>query len=253
MELDWTTVLLEILNFLVLVWLLKRFLYKPILSAIAQRKARIEQNMADAQRVRAEAEALREQYDNRLVAWERERQTAHARLLDEIGAERGRLLAEVQASLQKEREKAAAVEQRRLTELARSVEVQALAQGTRFATQFLSRVAGPELEGRIIDLVVLDLPGLSGDDREALQAALSSPEVPVKVTSAYPIQTGRRDVLTRALTQLANRPVTCEFEEHAQLVAGLRLSAGAWMLRASVEDELKFFAESAQNTHANYA
>ncbi|WP_054775053.1 hypothetical protein [Methylogaea oryzae] len=42
MELDWSTIALEIVNFLILVWLLKRLLYKPVQDIIAQRRAAIE-------------------------------------------------------------------------------------------------------------------------------------------------------------------------------------------------------------------
>ena len=50
MQLDWSTFILEILNFLILVWILKRFLYKPILTMIAERKAAIEQTLATSER-----------------------------------------------------------------------------------------------------------------------------------------------------------------------------------------------------------
>jgi F-type H+-transporting ATPase subunit b len=253
MELDWTTFSLEILNFLVLVWLLKRFLYQPVLAAIAQRKAGIEQTLADAQHIRAEAEALRTQYDSRLAAWELERQTARGHLLDEISADRGRLMAEVQASLQKEREKAAAVEQRRLSDLTRRAEEQALAQSTRFAARLLSRLAGPDLEARIVDMVLADLPRLGDDERQVLRSACAAPDMPVRVSSAYPLQEGQRQALARTLQQLADRVVTCDFAEDGALVAGLRLSVGGWMLRANVQDELKFFTDSAHNAHGNNA
>jgi len=39
MLIDWFTVVAQVINFLILVWLMKRFLYKPILNAIAAREA----------------------------------------------------------------------------------------------------------------------------------------------------------------------------------------------------------------------
>ena len=48
MELNWSTFVLEILNFLVLVWILKRFLYKPVLAVIARRREGIEKSLAEA-------------------------------------------------------------------------------------------------------------------------------------------------------------------------------------------------------------
>ncbi len=58
MEIDWFTVIAQVINFLILVWLLKRFLYKPVLAAIANREARIMAQINDA--ATKEAEALKE-------------------------------------------------------------------------------------------------------------------------------------------------------------------------------------------------
>ena len=58
MELSWPTFFLEIINFLVLVWILKRFLYKPVLEAVAHRKAVIDKTLADANAKEAGAQAL---------------------------------------------------------------------------------------------------------------------------------------------------------------------------------------------------
>src|SRR5574338_1303003 len=105
MELDWTTFILEIINFLILLWLLKRLLYKPVLNMIARRKAEIEKRVADSQALRQEAESLRAQYERRIIEWEQERTAARSRLLEEISTERARLTAALRASLDQERDK----------------------------------------------------------------------------------------------------------------------------------------------------
>jgi F-type H+-transporting ATPase subunit b len=56
MLIDWFTVGAQVLNFLILVWLMKRFLYKPILNAIDAREKRIAKELADADATRAEAQ-----------------------------------------------------------------------------------------------------------------------------------------------------------------------------------------------------
>ena len=48
MLIDWFTVGAQVLNFLILIWLLKRFLYKPILHAIDEREERIATELANA-------------------------------------------------------------------------------------------------------------------------------------------------------------------------------------------------------------
>ena len=73
MELDWSTFILEIINFLVLVWLLKRFFYKPVLNVINRRREQIQKKISDAEGVRHEAESLKSDYENRLAGWEDEK------------------------------------------------------------------------------------------------------------------------------------------------------------------------------------
>ncbi len=57
MSIDWITVVAQLLNFLVLVWLLKRFLYRPILDGIDAREVEISTRMAEATEARKKAEA----------------------------------------------------------------------------------------------------------------------------------------------------------------------------------------------------
>jgi F-type H+-transporting ATPase subunit b len=70
----------------------------------------------------------------------------------------------------------------------------------------------------------------------------------MKVTSAYPLDKAQREVISKACRTLAGQDVSCEFLEDRDLIAGLRISVGSWVLRANVQDELRFFTES--RTHA---
>ncbi|HKM26211.1 MAG TPA: F0F1 ATP synthase subunit B, partial [Thiopseudomonas sp.] len=62
MSIDWVTVLAQIANFLLLLWLLKRFLYRPILDGIDAREAAIAKRMSDAEQAKKEAKAAENQY-----------------------------------------------------------------------------------------------------------------------------------------------------------------------------------------------
>lgn len=117
MDLNWTTFFLEIINFLVLVWILKRFLYKPVLEAISQRKVVIDRTLADAKAKEARAQALGEQYQNRLSDWENEKEKLRAVVVDEIRTQRAQMTAALENSLKEGREKARVLEDRRLKEL----------------------------------------------------------------------------------------------------------------------------------------
>ncbi len=248
MELDWTTFALEVLNFLVLVWILTRFLYRPVTNAIAERKAGIEKTLADAQAVAAEAQSLKGQYEGRMGDWEHEKAQARIQLRDEIDAERARLMTGLQAALEQERAKARALERQRSTELRRTLEADAWREGARFVARLLVRLASPELEERIRALVLEDLPHVTDKELHALQAAAATADAKIAVTSAYPLGEAQRNGLSRILRRLTERPVPVEFREDTELMAGLRIAIGPWVLRSNLRDELAFFTEARHAT-----
>jgi F-type H+-transporting ATPase subunit b len=65
MLIDWFTVVAQIVNFVILLWLMKRFLYQPILSAIDARESRIAAELSEAATKLAEAEAKREVFQRK--------------------------------------------------------------------------------------------------------------------------------------------------------------------------------------------
>ena len=73
MLIDWFTVGAQALNFLILVWLLKRFLYKPMLHAIDAREKRIAAELADAAAKKAEAQKERDEFQRKNEEFDQQR------------------------------------------------------------------------------------------------------------------------------------------------------------------------------------
>jgi F-type H+-transporting ATPase subunit b len=243
-ELSWPTFFLQIINFLVLVWILKRFLYKPVLEAVARRKAVIDKTMADAKAEEARARALVEQYQNRLADWEKEKENLHAGVAEEITAQRAKMMAALEHSLNQEREKARVLQERRLNELKNQAEEEGIANGVKFTGRLLASAACPELEARLVDLTLADLPRLPEEQIKALRSVGRQTEARVQVTSAFPLSAAQRSAIARRFREITEDNVAVEFNEDSRLLAGLRISVGPWVLRANVEDELEFFAQA---------
>jgi F-type H+-transporting ATPase subunit b len=165
-------------------------------------------------------------------------------LHEEVDGERTRLLQDLRNELVREREKAAAVDQRRMKDFMQQAETTAIVQGGTFASRLLSRLAQPELERRIVDMVMQDLPHLPDSQMRNIRSDPATAGLLIKITSAYPLDKVQREALCQACRALIGRQVTCEFLEDRNLIAGVRISVGSWVLRANVEDELSFFAES---------
>lgn len=242
MAFDWTTFILEIINFLILVWVLKRFLYHPVLDVIAMRRAGVEKTLADARRIEIEAGELKQQNEHRLAQWENEREAAQARLREELAAEREHLMAALETSIAEERERRRVLDERRQHDFRRGVEEQGIAQGAAFAARLLGRAATPELEARLYTLLLEDLRGLRAEDKRAVADAAAAPGLKLKVQSAFALDADRRAELARALADAAGKTLPVEYRENPELLAGFQVSIGPWILHANLRDELKFFS-----------
>lgn len=247
MQFDWTTFALEGLNFLVLMWILTRFLYRPVLAVMDARRKAVAGQLEEARQVRAKAEAARSQYEARLADWQTERTQARQALEGELAGLRAARLEALKGDLAAEREKTrqrdAAAAATREQALARTAQEQAWRQ----VSQLLHRLACAALTARIAALVEEDLAGWDEARKSALRDAASAlgAAQPIAVTSAHTLDESARAHVARALQQVLGRAPQLQWELDSALVAGLRIAAGACLLQASLADELAFFAEQA--------
>jgi len=246
-ELNWSTFVLEIINFVILVWILKHFFYKPVLNIIERRRVGIEQTLNEAKDLHTTAEALRDQYENRLRDWEHERQQARDALQTEIDEERAQLMQELRNSLDQEREKAHVGEQRRFQILMEKAEETALTHGAQFASRLFESVAGPELEARLLDLLTDELSRLSPERLKQLRTSWWETFDEINITSAFPLKDDQRQQLEQTLRDLTKQTLAFHYEQDGELLAGLSIWIGAWVLGANLRDELKSFAELAHD------
>jgi len=244
MELNWSTFLLEILNFAVLVWILRHFLYRPVQETMARRKAKVDEVMASAEAIQAEAEGLKVRYEHRLEEWEGEKEASREALRHELKEERERALGRLRDELTRESEKQRVVEARQRDDRLRNDQAFCLQQGARFVSRLLSALASPELEARLLQQVCEQLESLPPQQMDILRQALQNRQEPVGVQSAYPLTPTQREQLVAKFTAISEGPPACSFSEDASLLAGVRIIAGPWVLHANLADELKGFAES---------
>ncbi|TXT33325.1 MAG: F-type H+-transporting ATPase subunit b [Comamonadaceae bacterium] len=152
MLIDWFTVGAQALNFLILVWLMKRFLYQPVLDAIDAREQRIAQALADAAQKQAQAQQERDAFQQKNADFDQQRDTQHSQLMDEISLERQRLLDEARQAantLQLKRQEALLSELQTLQhDIARHSREEVLA----MANKVLTDLADTTLEARMVEV-----------------------------------------------------------------------------------------------------
>src|SRR5580692_4762826 len=201
MLIDWFTVGAQLLNFLILVWLLKRFLYKPILDAIDAREKRIAAELADAAAKQAAADTEREKFQSKSKALDDERAAILGKAADEAKSERERLLAEARkdaGELRVQQQSAMRDDQVKLGH-----EMSRLAQGEVFAIarKALADLAAAGLEERMAEMFTRRLRGMDGKARESLAAALKTLSEPAVVRSAFEMGANERSTIQNALNE----------------------------------------------------
>jgi F-type H+-transporting ATPase subunit b len=248
MEFNLSTFILEIINFLILIWILQRLFYKPLLEVIAKRKQFIDQSLADAKMMQQQAEEQRSLYENRQALWEQEKQAAVAALNQQIDVERHAQMAQLNADLEQERKKLNVTLQRQQQELQQQAEKRALQNGARFAGLLLKQSAGSDLEARLFALLLDNLKTLPNACTLCLQMFGTKKSVPIKITSAYSLTAEQQGQLEQKLDALIDSQITVQYHQDAALIAGVRMDIGAWVLNANLQHELMGFAEMADES-----
>ena len=246
MNINWSTLILEVINFLVLIWILKRFLYRPVLAAVERRRKSIQDSLAEAMATRRAAEDLKERYEEKILEWDREKEARLSSLAGEIETERERLMEELRTRIEEERRSREDEEARRLAAQAQENERRALGQGGRFVSRLLKRLAGPELEERQLSLFVEELENLPPERLDALRSSAEDGEE-IWVESAFPLHSAGEQRLAEALERTLASHHTVQFKLNPDLIAGLRVQIGCWVLDANLGSELEFFSEAGRN------
>lgn len=242
MSLDWSTFILEIVNFLVLVWLLRHFLYRPVLAMIEQRQHAVQKTLDDARHAHDEANALQADYQARNTQWQTELAQRRQHLGDELEAERQRRLQALQADIDAERKRQETLRKHEQETYEKAVQARAAAQAAQFASRVLHALATPALQQRMLDIALTDLAALPPERTAALRTALDGADAAV-IRSAFALTAQERARIGTALAAIAT-PRAVQYVEDAALVCGLRIHVGAWELDASLAGELRAFAEA---------
>ena len=242
MLIDWFTVAAQTLNFLILVWLMKRYLYQPILHVIDAREKRIADELADADAKRAEAKQERDDFEQKNAKLDQQRATLLRKAAEEAASERQRLMdaARMEADdLSAKRATALQREQKTLhDEITRRTTQEVFA----IARKTLSDLAGASLEERMCVIFSKRLGELDDGTKNSLGQALSS--APAVVRSAFDLPPEQRDGFQKAINETFSADIKLIFATTPDLVSGIELSAGGQKVAWSIADYLATLEES---------
>jgi len=238
MLIDWFTVGAQLLNFLVLAWLLKRFLYRPILDALDAREQRIAAELADADAKRRAADKERDEFQHKNDAFDQQRAALLSQATEEAKAERQRLLEEA-------RQAADTLRAKRMQTLASDTHSlnQAISRRTQqevfaIARKALADLATTSLEERMGAVFLRRLRALDGPAKEGFAKSLKTATGPAIVRSAFDLPAEQRAAIQTALNESFSAELPVEFETTPDLVSGIELTTNGQKIAWSIVDYL---------------
>lgn len=231
MLIDPFTVLAQIINFLILVALLNRFLYKPITRAMAQREQtiteRLRQGEEQAAAARHEADRLQQMQQD--FAAHREQRLAELR--SQLEAERLALLEQAEAEVKTARQRwYRALEQEKAVVL-RTFHQQAAYQLAQTVRQVLHELANASLEQQMARVFMARLAAQPEAEQARFQTAVAQADgSPVLIRSRFPLDSTTQRAVTRAVRAAASGPVHPQFETDQAIGCGIELKAPGYRL-----------------------
>jgi F-type H+-transporting ATPase subunit b len=244
---DWFTVAAQTVNFLILVALLKRFLYGPILSAMDRREQRLVDSFAEAESKLGEAHQLEERYRG---------------LLQELEEARGVRLRQLEEDVEEQRRKLIAIAKEEASEVRQAWATTIRAERAAFFTELKKRVGGEmlkiarkslgdlanaELEQLMVARFNERLVQLDSDERE--KVALAACDSGVLVRSPFALPEGLRQHLADGVRHALGQSVALHYQDHAEMPLGIELTVGGLKLSWGVDS---YFEQLEQDVAALY-
>ena len=249
MLIDWFTVAAQLINFLILVWLLKRFLYKPVLNALDEREKKIAAELNHAATVQEEAAKERSEWQRKNGDFEKERALMMKQTEDEEAEKRQTLLEEARREYDGLHAKLQETLQRQETDAAEETMRRIRSEVFSVAGKVLEELAGISLEERMVQIFCERLRSTKESEIREMASAFQEKSLQPVVRSRFTLSPEQQEMISSTVRMLFGIAAPLSFETLDRLQSGIELSMNghrmAWNLSAALESMKKHTGESA--------
>ncbi len=224
MLIDWFTVISQALNFLLLVWLMKRFLYRPILSAIETREKKIADEITQTKKEQEKTNALKIEFQKKSSDIDNAREVLMKKGQDEANQEKKKMLEQIKQEAEESRKKwheSLTAEQKTTTE---KIQTFVREETLSIAGKALKDLANVQIEDSMMNIFLERLQDLSPDDLTAFELALKDRRIQPIVQSAFGLTHDQQKMLQKSFQKTFHSDITLHFETSPALVSGIRLT-----------------------------
>jgi F-type H+-transporting ATPase subunit b len=236
---DWFTIIAQIFNFIVLVLLLRKFLYRPILKVMQEREDLIRNQLAEAEEKQQKAQEQISLYQKKNQNWEQEHQELLQEAKHEIENTHKKMMVKVRKEIEEHQTQWQQAIDREKKEFLDSLSKKISQQTFIAVRRVLNELADVELEAHISKVFIDRLRNMEQNQLEEYRAAVEKSDEAVLVRSAFNLpQQTREEIEAVAGKQFLNSKAV-NFEVDPDLVCGIELRAAGYKLVWSLSEYLE--------------
>ncbi len=240
MNFEFTTFIIEIINFLILVWLLKKLLYNPIISNLQKRKDYIDNKLEEAEKKKKEVEELKIKYDSLIKDYEQLKKDTMIKLQQEISLEKDILFTQLQEELEKKKEKFNSGLESERKEFLNSLNDTIIITATDFSEKILRRFADKNLQNILINYALDKVNKFSDLEIKNINIELEKLEF---ITVEFPQMPDNeeKDLISHKLSERLGRMFDLKINLNKELISGIKIYLGTKVIDSSLNLQLESF------------
>jgi F-type H+-transporting ATPase subunit b len=233
LEFSWQSFGFAVVNFIILVALLWKFLHKPLLGVLESRRKSIEDAQKKAKEETDKAEQVRKEYESKLAGAAQEADDIRVKASKSAADAAEKLVEKATAGAESEIANLKRAYEREAREAQKSLQRDIVSTGVDVAGDILRKLVDSDLQSRLQDrlLAELDKVAESGDRS-------TDEELPVRVTSAVELAGADREKIVERIHRTVGKLAKIEFKTDADLIAGTRVEFSSSAVDASLSDVL---------------
>jgi len=241
---DWFTVIAQIINFLVLVYLLKRFLYGPIIRAMDEREKKIAFSLEGARKKKDEADLEAKDYRRKNREFDERREEMFSQIKEEVEVRRKDLINKARNQVDAGRTRWYEAIRKEKETFLQDLRRRAGKQTCAISRRALKDMADVDLENQIIHVFIEKLRSLNDDELKALKESIRQSPQKISVRSAFKVPEKMAGEIKEVLRNQAAGHVDVRFEISPDLICGIELKFSGRRISWNVADYLETLEES---------
>jgi len=253
MLIDSFTIIAQIINFLILVYLLKRFLFNRIIKIMDDRENQIVDRLQDAEV--AKEEARKELEEQR-------------RIREELQQKWNEMLAQAKKDAQKKREELVRDAREKIDEEQKNWREAILKQRTAFlrdlrhlsceqvcqiSRKVLSDLAGEKLENQLIENFLIQLGKLTKEEKDDFIRFINKDERKILVNSSFQLTREKESEIRKTLEEIIGDKVEINFKVSPKLICGIETRTEGKKISWNIENYLDGLEEQLKKAFTEFS